>query len=320
MRYGCCIVTSKDPNLSITAAPEHEGMRADRFVSESAGITRSRVQVLMTRSLVLSNGSPLKPSGKIHTGDEITLSIPHDPETVLLPEDIPVDVLYHDEHLVVVNKPAGLVVYPAAGHDNGTLMNALKHRFGELAEVGGPVRPGVVHRLDKDTSGAMVVALNDPAYYSLVDQFRLKTTGRVYEALVNGTMTEDEGVISAPIGRSISDRKKMSTRTRHGKDAVTRWRVLMRFSGASLVEARLDTGRTHQIRVHFSSIGHSVLGDRVYGRKISIAYKGRRVAFPRQMLHAKALAFDHPATGERMEFKAPRPDDMEQAMVELGGL
>jgi 23S rRNA pseudouridine1911/1915/1917 synthase len=266
---------------------------------------------------VLVNGSPAKPSQKMRPGYEVSVTIPPVTEESLAAEDIDMDILFSDPYLAVIDKPAGLVVYPAAGHESGTLMNGLRKRFGALASVGGPLRPGVVHRLDKDTSGVMVVALTDDAYYGLVSQFKDKSTSRTYTALLNGTLREDEGTIEAPIGRSTSDRKRMSTRTRRGKEARTHWRVLMSFPGATLVEARLETGRTHQIRVHFSSIGHSVLGDRVYGRKLRLDYKGHRVSFPRQMLHAHTLGFDHPETGERMEFSAGPPEDFNQALEAL---
>lgn len=309
-------MTSRN-NETFTVTAEHDGQRVDLWVSAQAGITRSRVRSMMDEGLVLMNGKPAKPSAKVHEGYVVELSFPEPKEESLVAEDIPLEVLYSDKHLVVINKPAGLVVYPAAGHDSGTLMNALLFKFGSLATVGGPLRPGVVHRLDKETSGVMVVALSDEAYYNLVGQFKEKSTQRSYRALINGSPKGDEGEIEAPIGRSISDRKKMSTRTRHGKHALTRWKALMRFPGATLVEARLETGRTHQIRVHFSSIGHSVLGDKTYGRQLRLEYRGRRVSFPRQMLHAYALGFDHPATGERMVFSSELPEDMQSAIEEL---
>jgi len=303
--------------MNFTASADDDGKRADRFVSDMASITRSRVQSLMEGSHVLINGSPARPSQKMHDGYEVSVSIPSPDVVTLVPEDIDIEVIYSDRHVVVVDKPPGMVVYPAAGHVSGTLMNGLKEQFGSLASIGGPLRPGVVHRLDKETSGVMVVALTDEAYYALVTQFKAKSTSRSYLALVNGTLAGEEGTIEAPIGRSVSDRKRMSTKTRHGKTACTHWKALMSFPGATLVEARLETGRTHQIRVHFSSIGHSVLGDRVYGRKLRLDYKGHRVSFPRQMLHAHTLGFDHPETGERMEFTSEVPDDFEQALEAL---
>jgi 23S rRNA pseudouridine1911/1915/1917 synthase len=210
-----------------------------------------------------------------------------------------------------------MVVYPAAGHSSGTLMNAVAWHSRKLASVGGPLRPGVVHRLDKDTSGIMVVALEDTAYYSLVEQFRKRTIRRRYEALVYGDLKDACGEISLKIGRSESDRKKMSTRVRRGKEAVTSWRVRERYGFATLVEAMLGTGRTHQIRVHFASLGHPVLGDSTYGRKMSLDTKAGKIVFPRQMLHAELLGFIHPVSGQYMEFSAGPPDDMEKAIQTL---
>jgi 23S rRNA pseudouridine1911/1915/1917 synthase len=224
----------------------------------------------------------------------------------------------------VASKPAGMVVYPAAGHSRGTLMNALAYYCENLAAIGGPLRPGVVHRLDKDTSGVMVIALNDRAYYALTSQFRERTINRRYKALIYGNLKEDEGEISLRIGRSSSDRKKMSTRGKGGKEACTRWKVLKRLGGSTLIEVKLGTGRTHQIRVHFASVGHPVLGDRTYGKKIEIEMeiekkKKNKIFFPRQMLHAESLGFIHPATGEYLEFTSPLPEDMAQKVEELGG-
>jgi len=228
------------------------------------------------------------------------------------------DILYKDDYLVTVNKPAGLVVYPSVGHSHGTLMNALYYHCRKLAAVGGPLRPGVVHRLDKDTSGVMVIALNDEVYYNLVEQFRKKTINKKYIALVYKNLTADEGEISLRIGRSLSDRKKMSTRVKKGKEAVTIWRVLERFGNATLIEVKLKTGRTHQIRVHFASMGHPVLGDKTYGKKVEIEIKGReKISFPRQMLHAELLGFIHPVTGKYLEFSASVPEDMSEKIKEL---
>ena len=225
-----------------------------------------------------------------------------------------------DEHLVVVNKPSGMVVYPAAGHNRGTLINALLYYCRKLEAPGGPLRPGVVHRLDKDTSGVMVVALDSAAYYSLAEQFKQRIIDRRYVALIYGTPKENSGQISLAIGRSETDRKKMSTRVRRGKEALTIWKAIEKFRRASLIEAKLRTGRTHQIRVHFASIGHPVLGDRTYGKKIEIETKERgTLTFPRQMLHAESLGFIHPATGEYLEFHSPMPDDMEERIKRLRG-
>lgn len=296
--------------------------RADLFISARCAITRSRAGRIIRDGRVLISGGKalLKASQSIRAGDEFIVNMPEAASERLEPQDIPLEVLYSDDHLVVVNKPPGLVVYPAAGHPDGTMMNAIRFRFDALATIGGPLRPGVVHRLDKDTSGAIVVALTDDAYYNLVEQFKAHTATRSYVALINGKPRASEGEVDAPIGRSPHDRKKMSTRARGGRDAHTHWRVLREFPGAAMIEVRLSTGRTHQIRVHMISIGHSVLGDRAYGKKLRVEYKSRVVKFPRQMLHAATLGFEHPATNEWMDFSAPMPDDMENAIKSLEAL
>ncbi|MDP2754008.1 MAG: RluA family pseudouridine synthase [Nitrospirota bacterium] len=294
------------------------GKRIDIFLAKRTGITRSQIQRLITTGNVLINNKDVSQNYRLKSKDLISINIPDKETEGLLPEPIPLDILYKDNHLVVVNKPAGMVVYPAAGHAHGTLMNALSYHCKKLTTVGGPLRPGVVHRLDKDTSGVMVIALNDKAYYNLIEQFKHRTINRKYIALVYGNLREDEGEIALRIGRSESDRKKMSTRVRKGKEAVTRWKVLKRFGNATLVEARLGTGRTHQIRVHFASIGHPVLGDRTYGKKVEIEAKTKKIIlFPRQMLHAELLGFTHPATGAYLEFSSPVSEDMAERINDL---
>jgi 23S rRNA pseudouridine1911/1915/1917 synthase len=286
------------------------GKRIDIFLAKRTGITRSQIQRLITQGNVLINSKDVSQNYRLKSKDLISINIPDKETEGLIPEPIPIEILYKDEHLVAVNKPAGMVVYPAAGHAHGTLMNALSYHC-KLTTVGVPLRPGVVHRLDKDTSGVMVIALNDKAYYNLIEQFKHRTINRKYIALVYGNLREDEGEIALKIGRSESDRKKMSTRVRKGKEAVTRWKVLKRFGNATLVEARLGTGRTHQIRVHFASIGHPLLGDRTYGKKVELEAKTKKIIlFPRQMLHAELLGFTHPATGAYLEFSSPVPEDM----------
>jgi 23S rRNA pseudouridine1911/1915/1917 synthase len=294
------------------------GKRIDIFLAKRTGITRSQIQRLITQGNVLINSKDVSQNYRLKSKDLISINIPDKETEGLLPEPIPLDILYKDNHLVVVNKPAGMVVYPAAGHAHGTLMNALSYHCKKLTTVGGPLRPGVVHRLDKDTSGVMVIALNDKAYYNLIEQFKHRTINRKYIALVYGNLREDEGEIALKIGRSESDRKKMSTRVRKGKEAVTRWKVLKRFGNATLVEVRLGTGRTHQIRVHFASIGHPLLGDRTYGKKVEIEAKTKKIIlFPRQMLHAELLGFTHPATGAYLEFSSPVPEDMAERINDL---
>ncbi len=307
--------------MHLTVNPDDPTQRLDLFVAARSGLTRSRAGKLIKEGLVTVDGRTLKKaSSTLHEGQEVEVNMPEPVEAAaLVPEDIPLDILFSDDHLVVVNKPSGLVVYPAAGHYDGTLMNALRARF-SLANVGGPLRPGVVHRLDKDTSGAIVVALTDEAYYLLVEQFKARSTSRTYIALINGRLKDNEGTVDAPIGRSPHDRKKMSTKVSGGREAITHWRVLKEFPGASLLELRLSTGRTHQLRVHMISIGHSVLGDRAYGRKVKVEYKSKVVKFPRQMLHAATLGFDHPVTGQRMDFNAPVPEDMQNAIKALEAL
>jgi 23S rRNA pseudouridine1911/1915/1917 synthase len=294
------------------------GERIDIFLAGQTGITRSQIQKLIEQGNVSVNDRPVNQNYRIRTNDLVSLSIPEKRDEGLIPEDIPLNIFYKDEHLIVVNKPAGMVVYPAAGHSRGTLMNALAYHCGKLSAVGGPLRPGVVHRLDKDTSGLMVVALDDITYYNLAEQFKQRTINRRYLALIYGNLKEETGEIALKIGRSESDRKKMSTSVRRGKEAVTRWKVLKRFNHAALIEAKLGTGRTHQVRVHFASIGHPVLGDRTYGKKVEVEVKAqKKIMFPRQMLHAERLGFIHPITGKHLDFSCPLPEDMAEKIEEL---
>lgn len=301
----------------ISVASEDASTRLDVFLSEKTGITRSQILKFVGEGRVLVNGKAGSANYKVKKDDDIVFSRPEEENAELVPEDIPVKILFRDEHLVVVNKPPGMVVYPAAGHSQGTLMNALLFHCVKLAGIGGPLRPGVAHRLDKDTSGVMVVALEDGAYYDLVEQFRGRNISRKYKALVFGEMKTDSGEISMSIGRSQANRQKMSTKSRRGKEAVTRWKVVRRFHGATLIEAKLGTGRTHQIRVHFAAIGHPVLGDITYGNKTAVEAHRKKITFPRQMLHAETLGFVHPATGERIEFSCPMPEDMMECIKRL---
>jgi len=288
----------------------------DVLSSELSGISRSQIHHLIEKGLLTVNARETKPNYRAKSGDVISLRVPVEQQK-LIKEDLAVKILFKDDFLIVLDKPAGMVVYPAAGHTSGTLMNAVAYHSDTLASVGGPLRPGIVHRLDKDTSGIMVVALDDGAYYGLVEQFRRRTIDRRYKALVYGNLQEDRGQISLRIGRSESDRKKMSTRVKRGKEAVTSWNVVERFCGATLIEAKLGTGRTHQIRVHFASIGHPVLGDLTYGRKTHLEAGRKKIVFPRQMLHAELLGFTHPITGKYMKFRSDPPEDMREIIVEL---
>lgn len=292
-----------------TVTGDDSGKRIDVVASALSGISRSQVQRLIAEGALTVNMRVPRSNELARTGDLIVIET-IDETPLLVPEDLVVPVLHQDASLIVVDKPHGMVVYPAAGHSQGTLMNAISRLCPKLASIGGPLRPGVVHRLDKDTSGVMVVALEDRAYYDLVEQFRSRTILRSYLAIVTGRLKEDKGTIDLAIGRSVSDRKKMSTRTKRGKEASTTWEIAERFHGATLIRARLGTGRTHQIRVHFSAIGHPLLGDRTYGQQLWIEVNRRKIPVPRQMLHAELLGFRHPDDGRQMEFRSVVPDDM----------
>lgn len=309
----------------IIVQDSEKGERLDTFLQKKTGITRSQIQKLIRQGDVLVHDARVNQNYRVKSEDSITMQVSAKTDEGLVAEPIPLEVLYEDSHLIVVNKPAGMVVYPAAGHAQGTLMNALAHHCSNLSAPGGPLRPGIVHRLDKDTSGVMVVALSDEAYYSLVEQFRQRTMNRKYIAIIHGNLREESGEIALRIGRSESDRKKMSTQTRRGKEAFTRWKVVQRFGSATVVEVKLGTGRTHQIRVHFASAGHPVLGDRTYGKKTEIEReaedkKKKKIIFPRQMLHAGLLGFTHPVTGGYLEFSSPLPEDMSRKIAELKNL
>lgn len=280
------------------------GVRIDRYLSEKCGdISRSYLQKLLKEEQVQVNGRPIKANYKIRSGDELLLILPDMEEPDILPEEIPLDILYEDDDVLVVNKPKGMVVHPSAGHMTGTLVNGvLAHCQGNLSGINGVLRPGIVHRIDKDTTGALLVCKTDYAHRELAEQLKAHTIKRRYRAIVQGNLKEDEGTITGPIGRHPTDRKKMAINHRNGKDAVTHYRVLERFGNATYVECRLETGRTHQIRVHMSSIGHSLLGDEVYGSgKNPWHLQG-------QALHAMVLGFIHPVKNEYMEFTAPLPE------------
>ncbi|RMG03823.1 MAG: RluA family pseudouridine synthase [Nitrospirae bacterium] len=294
------------------------GTRLDVFLSKKTGKTRSAIGQLITRGNALVNGTPRKAGYRLKAGENVIIELPEEPRTdALIPEPIPLEVLYRDQDIIVLNKPAGLVMYPAAGHPVGTLMNGIAHLTDRLATVGGPLRPGVVHRLDKDTSGVVVVALSDRAYYPLVEQFKERTIEREYLVLVHGEMKEKSGNIAMAIGRARHDRKKMSTRTNRPREAVTHWEVIEGFGAATLLRAKLATGRTHQIRVHFSATGHPVLGDRTYGRKTALKLGSGTLRIPRQMLHAHILGIRHPVTNRELRFSVPMPDDMKRVVDAL---
>lgn len=301
----------------ITISESDAGKRLDVVVAQKTGLTRSQIQKLLKEGHILINNTSCKQGYNVRINDVITFTRPEKKIETLVPEPIPLKILYLDDFLIVVDKPSNMVVYPSAGHSNGTLLNAVFYHAKKLSSIGAPLRNGIVHRLDKDTTGVMVIALDDEAYYGLVESFKKKTIKRKYTAIVYGTLKGDAGNISYEIGRSSTDRKKMSIHTKKGKESLTTWKVIKRFKSATLIEAILGTGRTHQIRVHFSSIGHPVLGDRIYGKKTFLEINHHKIAFPRQMLHADTLGFHHPIKKQYMEFSSPLPEDFKKCLEEL---
>lgn len=280
------------------------GIRIDRYLSDKMkDMSRSYLQKLLKEKRVTVNEKDIKANYKIQKGDCICISAPEPEEPDILPEDIPLDILYEDEDLLVVNKPKGMVVHPSAGHTTSTLVNAvLFHCKGNLSGINGIMRPGIVHRIDKDTTGALLICKTDSAHRILAEQLKEHSVKRRYRAIVRGNLKEDEGTIEGPIGRHPIERKKMAINYKNGKDAVTHYKVLERFGKATYVECRLETGRTHQIRVHMASIGHPLLGDEIYGSsKNPYHLQG-------QTLHAMILGFVHPTSNEYMEFQAPLPE------------
>ena len=289
----------------------NSGERLDVFLTEqNQDFSRSHVQKLIADGKVMVNGQQRKANFKLTAGDEITLEIPEAVEAEILPEDIPLDILYEDKDIIVINKARGMVVHPAAGVFSGTLVNALMHHCTDLSGINGELRPGIVHRLDKDTSGVMVAAKSDKAHLSLAQQIKDKTAHRIYQAIVYGNIKEEAGIIKGDIGRHPVDRKKMAI-VQDGKSAVTHFKVLERFGEYTLVECALETGRTHQIRVHMTHIGHPLVGDPKYGtngkRKDNFSIQG-------QALHSMSLELDHPVTGERMTFNTELPEDMQKIL------
>ena len=292
---------------------ELKGTRLDKALSDYLdGVSRSYLQKLIKEGYVTVNDRPEKASFKLKVQDRMMVTLPDEEPVDILPEDIPLDILYEDPELLVVNKPKGMVVHPSAGHSSGTLVNALLyHCSGQLSGINGVQRPGIVHRIDKDTTGALVVCKTDLAHQSLAAQLKEHSITRRYRAVVHHNIREDEGTVDAPIGRHPVDRKKMAVNYRNGKRAVTHYRVLERFGDYTYIECRLETGRTHQIRVHMSHIGHPLLGDEIYGpAKCPFRLQG-------QCLHAMVLGFLHPVTGEYLEFTAPLPEYFEQLLRKL---
>lgn len=303
-----------NPRGSIEASPGDDGKRLDVFLSSVTGLSRSRVQALIAAGLVSVDGRPARKNHLVASPEEVTWEVPLPASEEIIPQELPLDIVFKDEHLVVVDKPPGMVMYPGHGHPDNTLVNALLSRFPDIAGVGGKGRPGVFHRLDRDTSGLVAIARTEEAYQRMVEMVGERRVERVYLALVTGDIPASHGTIDAPMGRSEENRKRMAVRQFGGREAVTRFRVVERFSGGyTLVEASLETGRTHQIRVHFAHIGHPVAGDPEYSRG-----RGRReLDLARQFLHARRLSFEHPVGGEKLAFESDLPDDLARVLEVL---
>ena len=295
---------------------DRAGERADQLIARLApGLTRSAAQRLLEEGAVTRNGRPVKKNYKAAEGDVLEVALPDPEPAEALPQNIPLDVVYEDGDVIVVNKPVGLVVHPAAGHPDGTLVNALLYHCGNsLSGINGALRPGIVHRIDRDTSGLIVAAKNDFAHQALAAQLADHSLYREYEAVCVGVLKEDAGTVDAPIGRNPTDRKKMAVDRKSGRPAVTHWSVLARYPGHTHIRCKLETGRTHQIRVHLAFLGHPLLGDTVYGAKKPVP------GLAGQCLHARRLSFLHPRTGERLTLECPLPPWFEQVLTKLGQL
>lgn len=307
----------REDDLELNIGPEQAGERIDKYLAEQleslgqTGVSRTQVQEWIKEGAALVNGRAVKANYKLNEADVVTVSIPEAQEVDILPENIPLQVVYEDSDVIVINKPRGMVVHPAPGHSSGTVVNALMYHCKDLSGINGMLRPGIVHRIDKDTTGLLMAAKNDLAHVSLAEQLKEHSVTRKYIALVHGNVPHDQGTVDAPIGRDAADRKLFTVTDRNSKKAVTHFVVLERIGGDySLLELQLETGRTHQIRVHMKYIGHPLAGDPVYGRSKTVALNG-------QALHAAVLGFTHPRTGERLLFDAPMPDDLEHVLESL---
>lgn len=278
------------------------GERLDKYLPEKTDKTRSFIQKAIEEGCVTVNGSPAKTKQKLKIGDIIIFNEPEDKQAEIVPQDIPLDIVFEDDDVLVINKPKGMVVHPAPGNPDNTLVNAIMNHCGDrLSTINTVVRPGIVHRIDKDTSGLLVIAKNDIAHNGLAEQFKVHSIDRVYYAVVKGTFREKTGKIDAPIGRHPTQRKKMAVTDKNAKHAVTHFKVVEELDGYTLIECRLETGRTHQIRVHMQYIGHTLLGDTLYGDKNKLGIEG-------QVLHAAVLGFEHPVTKEKMLFRSELPE------------
>ena len=298
--------------MNVTLTVEQSGLRADQYLAGVLdGLTRSAAQKLLEEGRVLRRGKALKKNDKLQAGDEVAVCIPDPTPVEIVPQDIPLDVVYEDGDVIVVNKPVGMVVHPAPGHPDGTLVNALLYHCGQsLSGINGQLRPGIVHRIDRDTSGLIIAAKNDAAHAFLSAQLSDHTLARTYECLVTGNLKQDSGTVDAPIGRHPADRKKMAG-VSNGRRAVTHWEVVARYPGVTHVRCHLETGRTHQIRVHMAYIGHPILGDTVYGAKKPVP------GLTGQCLHATGLRFIHPRTRELVELTCPLPEEFTRMLAKL---
>ncbi len=301
---------------------EEKDLRLDVFIAgKTPELSRSQIKRIIADGEVRINETRVTKSGtKLRAGDRVAFTLKPAQPWEAAAQDIPLHILYEDHDLLVIDKPAGMVIHPAPGHHEGTLVNAILHHCDDLSGIGGVIRPGIVHRLDKDTSGVLLVAKNDETHRRLSDQFKGHEVKKTYKALVFGSAMDDEGTIAIPVGRHPEDRKKMSTRSIRGKEAVSHWHVVWRYGDVALLDIDIETGRTHQIRVHLSSIGHPVVGDCVYGSVgrlksvMDTALRARLAAFPRQALHAWRIGFLHPRENRALEFTAPLPEDMQNLL------
>lgn len=302
----------EEEKLEWVAGPADAKERIDKFAKTQLGeeVSRSQVQLWIEAGNLVVNDAPVKANYKLAEGDRVVLIIPEAEPTEIVPENLPLDIYYEDGDVIVVNKPRGMVVHPAPGHASGTLVNALMFHCKDLSGINGELRPGIVHRIDKDTSGLIMAAKNDKAHASLAAQLKAHSVTRKYYALVHGNVSHDQGTVDAPIGRDPHDRKMYTVIERNSKHAVTHFQVVERFGDYTLLELKLETGRTHQIRVHMKFIGHPLVGDPLYGRSKGIKMDG-------QALHAAVLGFEHPEDARYLEFSAPIPDDMEAVLHTL---
>lgn len=295
----------------VTVAEEDAGKRADVFFAEALDSTRSHVRILLNEGRVVKGSKVVKPNYRIKAGDDFQVTMPRPVPLEAEPEDLPLDIIYEDDDVIVLNKARGMVTHPAPGHSSGTLVNALLFHCKNLSGINGVIRPGIVHRLDKDTSGIMIAAKNDEAHFSLSRQIQDKTAKRTYLCVVRGNVKTDSGFIETRIDRDRNDRKRMAVVKEGGRDAVTEYQVLERFGRFTVVQCRLKTGRTHQIRVHMEYLGYPLVGDTKYSpMKVPFSIKG-------QALHSQTLDFAHPRTGEKMHFEAPLPEDMQKILTRL---